>query len=129
MRLLRRTWPWWIVAGLALAALALRFTQRAREGGVVTVARRPGVPAVVATGRIYTPARIAISSQVAARIDAVTVREGDTVRRGQALVKLRSDEALAVLESARATLREAEGRQHQLELVQRPVAEQQLAQA
>lgn len=129
MRLFRRTWPWWIVAGLALAALALWFTQRAREVEVVTVSRGPVVQSIVATGRIDTPARIAISSQVAARIDAVTVREGDTVRRGQALVKLRSDEALAVLESARATLREAEGRQRQLELVQRPVAEQQLAQA
>lgn len=129
MRLLRRSWPWWIVAGFALAGLALWSAQRAREVEVVRVARGPVVQSIVATGRIDTPARIAISSQVAARIEAVTVREGDAVRRGQPLVKLRSDEAVAALEAARAALREAEGRQRQLELVQRPVAEQQLAQA
>jgi len=129
LKFLRRSWPWWVVILAAASGLALWTLQRAREVEVVAVSRGPVVQSIVATGRVDTPARIAISSQAAARIDAVLVREGDRVRAGQPLVRLRSDEAQAALEAARAALREAEGRQRQLEGVQRPVAEQQLAQA
>lgn len=124
-----RNWPWWVVATALLAGLALFALQRAREVEVVSVTRGALVQSIVATGRVDTPARVAISSQAAARIDAVLVREGEAVRAGQPLVRLRSDEARAALEAARAALREAEGRQRQLERVQRPVAEQQFAQA
>ena len=129
MKLLRRSWPWWVVLGVVLAGLALWGLQRAREVEVVAVTRGPVVQSIVATGRVDTPARITISSQSAARIEEVLAREGDRVSAGQPLVRLRSDEAQAALEAARAALREAEGRQRQLERVQRPVAEQQLAQA
>lgn len=128
MKLLRRSWPWWVVLGVVLAGLALWGLQRAREVEVVAVTRGPVVQSIVATGRVDTPARITISSQSAARIEEVLAREGDRVSAGQPLVRLRSDEAQAALEAARAALREAEGRQRQLERVQRPVAEQQLAQ-
>ncbi|MFA7664804.1 MAG: efflux RND transporter periplasmic adaptor subunit [Burkholderiaceae bacterium] len=127
--LLRRSWPWWIVAGLGLLAFALWFAQRAREVEVVSVARGPIVQSILATGHIDTPARISVSSQAAARVEAVMVREGDAVRAGQLLVRLRSDEAEAALDAARAALREAEGRQRQIEQVQRPVLEQQRLQA
>ena len=129
MKLLRRSWPWWVVLGVVLAGLALWGLQRAREVEVVAVTRGPVVQSIVATGRVDTPARITISSQSAARIEEVLAREGDRVSAGQPLVRLRSDEAQAALDAARAALREAEGRQRQLERVQRPVAEQQLAQA
>ena len=93
------------------------------------VGRGPIVQSIVATGRVATPAQIELSSQVAARIEAVLVREGDPVHGGQVLVQLRSDDAVAALAAAQGALREAEARQLQLDQVQRPVAAQQLAQA
>jgi len=129
MQFVKRSWPWWIVAVLVAAGLALWFGQRLREVDTVTVERGVIVQSVVATGRVATPGQVAVSAQVAARIESITVREGDPVTGGQPLVRLRSEEAQASLAAARAALSEAEGRQRQLERVQRPVAEQQLAQA
>jgi HlyD family secretion protein len=122
----------WLVIALALFALgavAWLVAGRGREVDIVKVQRAPIVQSVVATGRIATPARIEVSSQLAARIERIEVREGDVVRAGALLVQLRSDEAEAALAAARAALREAEGRQSQLVGVQRPVSEQQLVQA
>ncbi|RPH60900.1 MAG: efflux RND transporter periplasmic adaptor subunit, partial [Burkholderiales bacterium] len=122
----------WMIPVLLLAALAasaLFVLNRSREVDTVPVRRASIVQSVVATGRIATPARIEVSSQLAARIERIMVREGDPVQAGAVLVQLYSDEAEAALVAARAALREAEGRQRQLVAVQRPVAEQQLAQA
>lgn len=125
----RGRWLVTLLAIVAIAAAAAFYASRAREVDIVTVRRAPIVQSVVATGRVATPARIEVSSQLAARIERIEVREGDAVRAGALLVQLRSDEAEAALVAARAALREAEGRQRQLFGVQRPVAEQQLAQA
>ena len=127
--MLRRRWPL-LLAALAVLGLAIfLLVPRGRAVEVVIAARGPVTQSVVASGRIATPARIAISSQLAARIEQVLVREGDRVRAGQLLVRLRSEEADAALASARAALAEAQGRARQLSDVQRPVADQQLVQA
>jgi HlyD family secretion protein len=126
---LKRRWPLLLLAGALLAGLAFYFTPRARVVDVVAVERGPLVQSIVATGRVATPARIEISSQLAARIESIAVREGDRVRPGQLLVQLRSEEATATLAAARAALVEATDRIRQIAQVQRPVAEQQLAQA
>jgi HlyD family secretion protein len=126
---LKRRWPLLLLAGALLAGLAFYFTPRARVVDVVAVERGPLVQSIVATGRVATPARIEISSQLAARIEGIAVREGDRVRPGQLLVQLRSEEATATLAAARAALAEATDRIRQIAQVQRPVAEQQLAQA
>ena len=127
--MLRRRWPLLIAALAVLALAAYLFVPRGRTVDVVVAVRGPLTQSVVASGRIATPARIAISSQLAARIERVLVREGDRVQAGQLLVQLRSQEADAALASARGTLAEAQGRARQLIDVQRPVADQQLAQA
>lgn len=122
----------WLTRALmlvVLAAGALFMFGRGREVDIVTVQRAPIVQSVVATGRVSTPARIEVSSQLAARIERIAVREGESVSAGAVLVQLRSDEAEAALVAARAAQRETEGRQRQLVRVQRPVSEQQLAQA
>ena len=84
---------------------------------------------VVATGRIATPARIAIGSPLAATVLEVTVREGDVVKPGQVLARLRADDAAALVAQAEAARAEAEARLTQVEKLGRPVAAQQLAQA
>jgi len=125
----RSRWVLWFGLLAAAAAAALVAWPRSREADIVRVRREPMVQSVVATGRVATPARIAVSSQLAARIESIAVREGDAVAAGDVLARLRSDEAEAALGVARAALAEAEGRWRQLVAVQRPVAEQQLAQA
>ena len=102
--MLKRRWPLLLAAAALLAALLFYFGPRPRAVEVAAVERRPLTQSVVATGRLATPARVEISSQLAARIDAIAVREGDRVRSGQLLVRLRSDEAQATLAAARAAL-------------------------
>jgi HlyD family secretion protein len=72
-----------------------------REVDVVAVARGPLAQSVVATGRIATPARIAIGSPLAATVLEVTVREGDVVKPGQVLARLRADDAAALVPGRR----------------------------
>ena len=127
--MLRRRWPLLLAALLLLGAAAFFLIPRARTVEAVAVRAGPLVQTVVATGRLATPARIEVSSQLAARIERILVREGDRVAAGQLLVQLRNEEAEAALASARSALAEAQGRQAQLASVLRPVAEQQLAQA
>ena len=66
---------------------------------------------------------------LAATVLEVKVREGDPVRPGQVLARLRADDAEALVGQAAAALAEAEARFAQIETVSRPVAAQQLAQA
>lgn len=119
-----------IVAALAAGAVAaVLLWPKGREVEVATVTRGPLAQSVVATGRIATPARIAIGSPLAATVLEVTVREGDPVQPGQLLARLRADDAAALVAQASAALAEAEARLVQIDKVGQPVASQQLAQA
>ena len=122
---------WLLVVGVLVAAAAAAFVlvPRSTAVDVVSVRRGPLTQTVVATGRMATPARIAVASQLAARIEQVSVREGAAVQAGQVLVRLRSDEAESALNAALAAEREARGRIRALGAVAAPVSEQQLVQA
>lgn len=102
---------------------------RGRDVEVAVVKSAPLTQSVVATGRIATPARIAIGSPIAATVLEITVREGDVVAPGQVLARLRSDDAAALVAQAEAARVEAEARLTQVERLGQPVAAQQLAQA
>ena len=116
-----------LAAAGAIAAAVL--WPRGREVEVATVKRAPLTQSVVATGRIATPARIAIGSPIAATVLEIAVREGDRVAPGQVLARLRADDAAALVAQAEAARAEAEARLTQVETLGRPVAAQQLAQA
>ena len=102
---------WLLVVGVLVAAAAAAFVlvPRSTAVDVVSVRRGPLTQTVVATGRVATPARIAVASQLAARIEQVSVREGAAVQAGQVLVRLRSDEAESALNAALAARAQAEG--------------------
>ncbi len=123
--------PRGLILGLVVAAglAAIVLWPKGREVDVAAVRKAPLTQSVVATGRIATPARIAVGSPVAATVLEVAVREGDAVRPGQVLARLRSDDADALIAQAAAALAEAEARQRQIDRLGRPVAAQQLAQA
>ena len=102
---------------------------RGRDVDVAVVKTAPLTQSVVATGRIATPARIAIGSPIAATVLEITAREGDVVAPGQVLARLRADDAAALVAQAEAARVEAEARRTQVEKLGQPVAAQQLAQA
>ncbi|MBT9518859.1 MAG: efflux RND transporter periplasmic adaptor subunit [Methyloversatilis discipulorum] len=115
---------------LAAAVLvAWLFWPRGIAVDVVKVERSPLTQSVVATGRIATPSRIELGTQITAIIDEVTVREGAAVKAGDLLVRLRASDADAAVEQARSQIAEAQARFTQLDAVGLPVAEQAVKQA
>ena len=129
MKFTRTQWVLLAVLVAGILGLTIIYSRRGKAVEVVVVTQGPMVQSVVTTGRIASVARNDIASQSTARIEAILVREGDTVRAGQVLVRLRDDEATANLAQAKAAVAEARGRMRQLITVQEPVSAQQLEQA
>ncbi len=117
-----------LIALAVAAALGARALLGARVAGA-QVARAEIVQTIVSTGRVISPSRMQIGSVVLGNVVAVNVREGNTVKAGQVLARLRDDEARAAVDQARGALREAGERLLQLDRVGSPVTEQALNQA
>lgn len=60
-----------------------------------------------ATGTVESPQNVRIAAKVTGRIDSLTVREGDRVKRGQVLVRIDPDQVEADVHQAMAALAEA----------------------
>lgn len=115
-----------VVLGGALAARAYWFGPKVT---VYPVERRELVQTVVASGRVETPLRVEIGSQVTGAIAAIPVNEGQAVKAGQVLIQLERSEADAAVEEARAALAQAGARLLQVRELGLPVARQTLRQA
>lgn len=97
---------------LLLAALAagLHFGYDWMAGPEVeaaAVARRDVVETVVVSGRVATPYRVDVGSQVVGTVQKVPVEQGQTVKAGETLVVLESSEASALFAQAQAALANA----------------------
>jgi HlyD family secretion protein len=132
--MIARLWAlrWRIAAGItALAALTyvgvLAVLGPAVE--VATVVRRDVVQSVVASGRVATPYRVDIGSQIVGTVVQVPVEQGQTVKAGQTLIALEASEARAGEKQAQVAVAQAEARLRQLRELQLPVAGQTLRQA
>ncbi|HEY0491215.1 MAG TPA: efflux RND transporter periplasmic adaptor subunit [Telluria sp.] len=124
----------WLYAAAALVAIAAtgwaaRPLLLGPEVSVATVARREVVQTVVASGRVETPLRVDIGSQVTGAIAAIPVAEGQAVQAGQILIELDHAEDAAAVEQARAAVAQAEARLRQLRQLSLPVAQQAMRQA
>ncbi len=123
----------WLVGAAVLLLLGLAAwawsVRRGAEVQVVAAQRQDIVQSVVATGRVNAPARISISSEVAATVSEVGVREGQAVGAGQVLVRLSDAEPRAALAQAQAALAEARSRALQQSSVGALVSEQAQVQA
>jgi len=131
---LRRAWRWRgrIAASAAVAAAAGYLLFLAAAGPRVEAAqvtRRDVVQSVVASGRVATPYRVDIGSQIVGTVADVPVAQGQTVKAGQTLVLLEASEAVANVKQAEVAVAQAEARLRQLREVQLPVADQALRQA
>ena len=123
---------WRLVALVALALLVAYGIARFAFGPsveVFKVAHRDVVQTVVASGRVETPYRVDIGSQVVGTVAQVPVEKGDHVMAGQTLIVLESREAEALVKQAELQVAQAEARLRQLRELQLPVANQALRQA
>jgi HlyD family secretion protein len=131
---LKRVWRWrWRILGaLALAGgggYALFLAAAGPRVEVAQVQRRDVVQSVVASGRVATPYRVDIGSQIVGTVAEVPVEQGQAVRAGQTLILLEASEARAGVKQAEVAVAQAEARLRQLREVQLPVADQALRQA
>lgn len=122
-----------LVAGIAIAlVIALYGAGYILLGprlAVYPVSRSDLVQSIVASGRVETPLRVSIGSQITGTAASVPVAEGQTVKSGQVLVVLEDGEAKAAVEQARAMVAQAQARLRQLREVSLPAAQQALRQA
>jgi HlyD family secretion protein len=102
-----------LTGSLGLALAALTALQAARAGAPAVPAARPARPlsaAVAAEGRVitYPDAEVVVGAERGGRLVRVAVSEGQTVRKGDLLAEIDSDELRASLAEARARVAEVE---------------------
>lgn len=120
-----------IAAALVAVALAWAVARFGFGPGVevLKVVRRDVVQTIVASGRVETPYRVDVGSQVTGTVARVPVEKGERVKAGQTLIVLESSEAEALVKQAELAVAQAEARLRQLRELQLPVANQALRQA
>jgi HlyD family secretion protein len=123
----------WKHAAIALALLAAAYFAMTKWLGpqvvVETVARRDFIQTVVASGRVESPHRVDIGSQITATVVRVPVNEGEDVTAGTLLLALSDTELQATQRQADMAVVQAQGKLRQVQEVQGPLAEQTLRQA
>jgi HlyD family secretion protein len=108
----------WLIIGLVAAAGACSWLQARGPAVVTTEAVRTDIARhIVASGRVRVMTRVQFAPEVAGRVTAVHVREGQTVQAGDVLVELDSAQARASVAEARAAVAQAQGRIDQLRRV------------
>jgi HlyD family secretion protein len=119
----RRFGPW-ALGALAIGAAAWLSLPLALGPSVPAyrAARRDLVATVVASGRVLTPYRANIGSQLTGVVDQVPVEEGQTVRKGQPLIVLDSRDLEAAVQQAAAQAAQARAKLVQMQTVALPAA-------
>ncbi|MFN8005950.1 MAG: efflux RND transporter periplasmic adaptor subunit [Terriglobia bacterium] len=127
--------PWairWILIGvgifvlLGLGVLATRFTSQATEVEIFRVSARPagggdesGV-VLNAAGYIVAHHKIQLGAKVIGKVDWIGVEKGDSVKKGQILVRLEDNEYQAQLQQAKGNLETLQNQLKELENGSRP---------
>lgn len=130
---LRRAWSWrWRVIGLALLLGLVAYVAVPRVLGpvivVVPVLRGDLVQSVVASGRVETPHRVNVASQITGKVAEIPVAEGQSVTAGQLLVVLEDSELRATVAQAESAVILAETRLRQMAEVTLPVLRENFSQ-
>jgi HlyD family secretion protein len=112
-----------------MAAGLAWWIKRAPLVQAVRVQMAPLVRTLQFSGRVATSSRVDVGSTLTGRVVQVTVLEGATVRQGEVLVRLESDELRAALQQAQASERQAAARLDGLRSTGRSSAQASVAQA
>ena len=125
-------WRWPLLVMILLLAAAAYWLVPVLLGPKVPafpVVRSELIQTVVASGRVESPSRIDIGSQITGEVSSVPVTEGQVVKEGQSLILLENGDESAAVDQAKAAVNQAEARLRQIRELTTPVAEQALAQA
>ncbi len=106
----RRTMGVLAAALLLGAGLVTAFVLRAPQVDAVQVQAAPLVRTLQFSARVATLSRVDIGSTITGRVQQVRVQEGQTVRQGDVLIQLESDELRSALAQAVAAERQAQAR-------------------
>lgn len=90
-----------VIVGGGITAAVLGKSEKSVEVTIEQVGKRTITQTVSATGKIQPEILVKISSEVSGEIINLPVKEGDTVRKGDLLVKIQPDLVQAQLEQAR----------------------------
>jgi HlyD family secretion protein len=83
---------WWIAGSIVLLILLIVIGRMGKDNAIKVAIEKAGkhtiVETVSASGKIYPETEVKISPEVSGEIIELTVQEGDSVQRGQLLVKI-----------------------------------------
>lgn len=121
-----------LLAVLFLLAILAWFATPAVLGSKVTtlpVTQGELTQTVVASGKVRSPQRVELSSQISGRVAQIPVAEGQPVQAGQLLIQIDDAELRAALRQAQAQLAQSEGKLAQIRQLALPLALQTQRQA
>ena len=106
---------WWIIGGsvLLLVILIIIGKSTTEEGTKVAIektTRHTITETVTASGKIYPETEVKISPEVSGEIIELTVNEGDSVRKGQLLVRINAAIYSSMVSQAEASVQESRAR-------------------
>ena len=132
MTILRTQYLWRYIIAIGAAIAALVGIAQWYMGPVVpvfVVQRSQLTQRLAASGHVESPHRIELGSVVTGIAHAVAVVEGETVKKGQLLIRLQGFELAAGVDEAALAVVQAKARVRQLREVQMPLATETLKQA
>jgi HlyD family secretion protein len=100
------------VVGASVAAALLRNREVMITVQTETVVRRDMTETVVATGRIQPITKVTINPEVSGEIVDLPVKDGQAVKRGDLLLRIKPDNYIASLNSAKASYLSAQASQN-----------------
>lgn len=104
-----RTKKWALFFSALLLLGAVFMAYRYWQGPVVPayqLSKHPLIQYVVATGRVVSTSRFQVGSEITGVVTERLVKEGDKVKSGDILIRLRPDELAAKVQEARAALKQ-----------------------
>lgn len=126
---------WIIIGGLLFLIVLLFLLGKSGSGGGILVAVETAQPrtiveTVTASGKIYPENEVKISPEVSGEIIELTVEEGDSVSRGELLVRINANIYSSVVSQAQAQVAETRSRvENSMEMVAQSRAQFQQAQS
>lgn len=116
----------WLAAGVLLVVAAGFFAPGllGEPVAVLTASQGELLQSVVASGKVRSPQRVELASQISGRVTQVAVREGQIVAAGDLLIQLDDAEWRAAVAQAAATLAQSATRLGQMRQLAQPLAEQ-----
>ncbi len=100
---------WWIVIGCLVLLVVLVIVAKNRDSGVIKVAvEKAGAhtitETVTASGKIYPETEVKIAPEVSGEITVLNIQEGDSVKKGDVLVKINPAIYNSMVNQASATV-------------------------